>query len=100
MVRADFAAQKIEGFNVVNESVEVKVLEVGARQREAFRHIGPAGAPDRLLSGDKFPIEAAHVIREKSAAVAGTDLQVRKPVEDAAVDQQAEGKRRVGGVAA
>src|SRR4026208_1680445 len=58
MLRADFAAEKIASFDVVNPRIEVQVLEISAWQRSAFRHVGPIGAPDRLLSRDEFAIEA------------------------------------------
>src|SRR6266545_3052529 len=100
MIRADFTSEELERFDVVNQSVEVEILEIGARQRRAARGIGPVGATRGLCPREIFPVEAAHVIRKKSTAVKGTDFQIGKAIEHAAVNQNAERQGRVGGITA
>jgi len=74
MLRADFAAEKIESLDIVNQSIEVKIFEIGARRRNAFRRIGTIAAPACLLACNELAIETAHVIGEKSAAMARAEF--------------------------
>src|SRR5262249_6747146 len=100
MLGADFFSEKVEGFNVVDQCIEVEVFEISAWCRRTANCLRPVLRPAGLLARGELLIEAANMIGEKSAAVTRTQFQIWKPVKDTAVKHKAEGKRGVGWIAA
>ena len=40
MISADFRSQKLESFDILNQSIEVEIFQVQARRRRAARCVG------------------------------------------------------------
>ena len=80
---ADLAAQIFQSIDVVHQRVEVKIFQVRARWVGCLRRTD-------ALAGCELLIEAAEVIGQKAAAMEGANFQIRKSIEQAAVQHVAE----------